>query len=176
MALLPIAKVGNPVLRKMAEPVDPDKIGSRSFQQFIDDMFETMVQNDGIGLAAPQVARSEQVVVMECRGDEGFPETVLINPKIVYYSPQQAEMWEGCLSVDNLRGKVTRPSMIRVQFLDRSGVSQDLETSGLYAVCIQHEMDHLIGKLFLDRMTDMSTLTQLQEFDTYWQKEPATVI
>ena len=176
MALLPIAKVGNPVLRKMAEPVDPDKIESRSFQQFIDDMFETMVQNDGIGLAAPQVARSEQVVVMECRGDEGFPETVLINPKIVYYSPQQAEMWEGCLSVDNLRGKVTRPSMIRVQFLDRSGMSQDLETSGLYAVCIQHEMDHLIGKLFLDRMTDMSTLTQLQEFDTYWQKEPATVI
>lgn len=176
MALLTIAKVGNPVLRKIAEPVDPDKVGSRNFQQFIDDMFETMMQNDGIGLAAPQVARSEQVVVMECRGDEGFPETVLINPKIVYYSPQQAEMWEGCLSVDNLRGKVTRPSMIRVQFLDRFGVPQDLETSGLYAVCIQHELDHLIGKLFLDRMTDMSTLTQLQEFDTYWQKEPATVI
>ena len=176
MALLPIAKVGNPVLRQMAEQVDPDSIGSRKFQQFIDDMFETMVHNDGIGLAAPQVARSEQVVVMECRGDEAFPETVLINPKIVYYSPQQAEMWEGCLSVDNLRGKVTRPSMIRVQFLDRHGVSQDLETSGLYAICIQHEMDHLIGKLFLDRMTDMSTLTQLKEFDAYWQKEPATVI
>lgn len=176
MALLPIAKVGNPVLRQIAEPVDPETIGSRKFQQFIDDMFETMVQNEGIGLAAPQVARSEQVVVMECRGDDEFPETVLINPKIVYYSPQQEEMWEGCLSIDNLRGKVTRPSMIRVQFLDRQGVSQDLETSGLYAICIQHEMDHLIGKLFLDRMTDMSTLTQLKEFDAYWQKEPATVI
>ena len=176
MALLPIAKVGNPVLRQIAESVDPETIGSRKFQQFIDDMFETMVHNEGIGLAAPQVARSEQVVVMECRGDDEFPETVLINPKIVYYSPQQEEMWEGCLSVDNLRGKVTRPSMIRVQFLDRQGVSQDLETSGLYAICIQHEMDHLIGKLFLDRMTDMSTLTQLKEFDAYWQKEPATVI
>ena len=176
MALLSIVKVGNPVLRQIAEPVDPDAIGSRKFQQFIDDMFETMVHNDGIGLAAPQVARSEQVVVMECRGDDEIPETVLINPKIVYYSPQQAEMWEGCLSVDNLRGKVTRPSMIRVQFLDRQGVAQDLETSGLYAICIQHEMDHLIGKLFVDRMTDMSTLTQLKEFDTYWQKEPATVI
>lgn len=176
MALLPIAKVGNPILRKMAELVDPDGIGSPSFQQFIDDMIETMDHNEGIGLAAPQVSRSEQVVVMECRGEESFPETVLINPKIVYYSPQQSEMWEGCLSVDNLRGKVTRPSMIRVQFLDRQGVAQELEASGLYAVCIQHEMDHLIGKLFLDRMTDMTTLTQLNEFDTYWRKEPATVI
>ena len=176
MALLPIAKVGNPVLRKIADPVDRDRIGSRSFQQFIDEMFETMVHNEGIGLAAPQVSRSEQLVVMEYKGEGGFPETVLINPKIVYYSPQVAEMWEGCLSVDNLRGQVTRPSTIRVQFLDRHGVPQDLEASGLYGVCIQHEMDHLIGKLFLDRMADMSTLTQLEEFDAYWKQETATVI
>lgn len=176
MALLPIAKVGNPILRKIAEPVDIDRIGSRAFQEFIDDMFETMVHNEGIGLAAPQVSQSEQVVVMECGGDGGFPRTVLINPKIVFYGPQQTEMWEGCLSIDNLRGQVTRPSMIRVQAHDEHGVLQDWEASGLYAVCIQHEMDHLIGKLFIDRMADMSTLTQLQEFDTYWQKEPATVI
>ena len=176
MALLPIAKVGNPVLRKMADPVDSERIKDRSFQRLIDDMFETMVHNEGIGLAAPQVSVSDQLVVMECKGEGGFPETVLINPQIVYYSPQLAEMWEGCLSVDNLRGKVTRPTTIRVQFLDRHGVPQDLEASGLYAVCIQHEMDHLIGKLFLDRMTDMSTLTQLEEFDTYWKQEPATVI
>ena len=176
MAVLPIAKVGNPILRKIADSVDPDRIGSRNFQQFLDDMFETMVQNEGIGLAAPQVSRSEQVVVMECEGEGGFPETVLINPKIVYYSPQVGEMWEGCLSVDNLRGKVIRPSTIRVQFLDRHGSSQDVEASGLFGVCIQHEMDHLIGKLFVDRMTDMSTLTQLAEFDAYWKEEPATVI
>ena len=176
MGLLPIAKVGNPVLRKIADPVDPDQIGSRGFQQFIDDLFETMVQNEGIGLAAPQVSRSEQVVVMECEGEGGFPVTVLINPNILYYGPQQAEMWEGCLSVDNLRGKVIRPSTIRVQFLDRLGVAHDLEANGLYAVCIQHEMDHLIGKLFIDRMTDMSTLTQLEEFDAYWKEEPAPVI
>lgn len=176
MSVLPIAKVGNPILRKMADPVDADRIGGRSFQQFIDDMFETMVQNEGIGLAAPQVSRSEQIVVMECEGEGGFPETVLINPKIVYYSPQVGEMWEGCLSVDNLRGKVIRPSTIRVQFLDRHGVFQDLEASGLYGVCIQHEMDHLIGKLFVDRMTDMSTLTQLAEFDAYWKEEPVSVI
>ncbi|MCA9470438.1 MAG: peptide deformylase [Nitrospirales bacterium] len=176
MALLPIAKVGNPILRKIAEPVDPDRITTRAFQEFIDDMFETMVQNEGIGLAAPQVSRSEQVVVMECRGENGFPRTVLINPRILFYGPTQTEMWEGCLSIDNLRGQVTRPSMIRVQALDQHGTPQDWEAHGLYAVCIQHEMDHLIGKLFIDRMTDMSTLTQLQEFDTYWQEEPATVI
>ena len=176
MALLPIAKVGNPILRKNADPVDIDRIGSRAFQDFINDMFETMVHNDGIGLAAPQVSQSDQLVVMECGGEGGFPRTVLINPKIMFYGPQQTKMWEGCLSIDNLRGQVTRPSMIRVQAYDEHGVLQDWEASGLYAVCIQHEMDHLIGKLFIDRMADMSTLTQLQEFDTYWQKEPATVI
>lgn len=177
MAVLPIAKIGNPVLRKLAEPVDPDTIGRRAFQTFIDDMFETMVENEGIGLAAPQVSESKQVVVMECAGSGGFPRTVLINPTIVYYSPQLVEMWEGCLSIDGLRGKVTRPSMIRVQGLDREGNPLDFEAEGLYAVCIQHEMDHLIGKLFIDRMTDLRTLTQLQEFETYWQhKEPATVI
>ncbi len=171
MAVLPIAKVGNPILRNISTPVDVETIGSRTFQTFLDDMFETMVENDGIGLAAPQVARSTQVVVMDCSGDNGFPKTILINPKILFYGPQQTEMWEGCLSIDNLRGQVTRPSMIRVQALDQHGVLQEWDASGLYAVCIQHEMDHLLGKLFIDRMTDMSTLTQLQEFDTYWKDE-----
>jgi peptide deformylase len=176
MAVLPVAKVGNPVLRQVANPVEPSTIGSRRFQEFLDDMFETMVHYEGIGLAAPQVACSEQVVVMECDGDDGIPRTVLINPKIVFYGPTQSEMWEGCLSIDNMRGKVIRPSMVRVQAYDRQGVLQDIEANGLYAVCIQHEMDHLLGKLFIDRMTDMSTLTQLEEFDAYWREETATVI
>lgn len=176
MALLKIAKLGNPVLRKIAAPVDPADIRSSSFQQFIDDMFETMYEAEGIGLAAPQVSRSQQLVVMECPGEGGFPKTVLINPAILYYGPNQIENWEGCLSIDGLRGKVTRPSMVRVKGLDRYGAPVDFEASGLYAVCIQHELDHLIGKLFLDRMTDLSTLTQLEEFDHYWRKETAAVI
>ena len=113
---------------------------------------------------------------MGCEGEDGFPQTVLINPKIVFYGPQQVENWEGCLSVDGLRGKVTRPSVVRVQALDRLGKSMDFEATGLYAVCIQHEMDHLIGKVFLDRMTDMSTLTQLHEFGRYWQHDPTPAI
>ena len=176
MALLPIAKLGNPVLRKIAAPIDLRDIPTREFQQLIDDMFETMMEEPGIGLAAPQIARSIQLVVMGCEGEGGFPKTVLINPKIVYYGPQQVENWEGCLSVDGLRGKVTRPAVVRVQALDRYAKVVDIEAEGLYAVCIQHEMDHLIGKVFLDRMTDMSTLSQLDEFDKYWRKEPAPVI
>jgi peptide deformylase len=176
MAVLPVAKVGNPVLRQVARPVHPSEIKSQAVQQFIDDLFETMRAEEGIGLAAPQVSRSEQILVMACPGEGGFPETVLINPAIVYYGPQLADMWEGCLSVDGLRGKVTRPSMIRVRALDRQGAAMEFDATGLFAVCIQHEMDHLIGKLFLDRMTDLSTLTQLDEFERYWQKEPTTVI
>lgn len=174
--ILTIAKLGNPILRKLSAPLDQREIKSSDVQQLIDDMFETMYEEPGIGLAAPQVSRSIQLVVMGCKGEGGFPETVLINPSIVYYGPEQVENWEGCLSVDGLRGKVTRPSLIRVKGLDRKGKPLDFEATGLYAVCIQHEVDHLIGKVFLDRMTDMSTLTQLEEFSQYWQKEPTNVI
>ena len=176
MAILPIAKLGNPILRQIATKVDPRDIRTKELQRFIDDLFETMLDEPGIGLAAPQVSRSIQLAVMGCEGDDGFPQTVLINPKIVFYGPQQVENWEGCLSVDGLRGKVTRPSVVRVQALDRDGKSMDFEATGLYAVCIQHEMDHLIGKVFLDRMTDMSTLTQLPEFTKFWQHDPIPVI
>jgi peptide deformylase len=176
MALLSIAKLGNPVLRKPAELVPAAEINTPAMQELINDMLETMHDAEGIGLAAPQVARSLQIVVMEYKEEGGFPQTVLINPTIVYYGPQQVENWEGCLSVDGLRGKVTRPSMVRVQALDRTGASVDCEATGLFAVCIQHELDHLNGKVFLDRMADLSTLTQLDEFDQYWRKEHATVI
>lgn len=176
MALLTIAKLGNPVLRKIAAPVEIGELKSAAYQRLIDDMFETMYEANGIGLAAPQVAKSIQLVVMECHGEHGFPATVLINPKILFYGPTQVENWEGCLSVDGLRGKVTRPSMVRVQYLDRAGAKVETDATGLFAVCIQHEIDHLNGKVFLDRMTDMSTLTQLDEFEKYWLKEPAAVI
>ena len=176
MAILAISKLGNPVLRQQAQSVSPSEIKKAAFQQLIDDMFETMYDEPGIGLAAPQVGRSQQLVVMACPGAGGFPQTGLINPTIRFYGPEQVEGWEGCLSVDGLRGKVTRPSIVRVTGLDRTGKPFDFEASGLYAVCIQHELDHLIGKLFIDRMTDFSTLTQMDEFQKYWQKEPASVI
>ena len=176
MAVLKIAKMGNPVLRQVAEPVEVEKIAKRPFQQFLDDLLETMTANEGIGLAAPQVSRSEQIVVMECKGENTFPQTIMINPAILGYSPATIEGWEGCLSVDGLRGKVMRAIGVRVKYLDRDGKTVELDASGLFAVCIQHELDHLQGKLFLDRMTDFSTLTQLDEFDKYWRTEHAEVI
>ena len=176
MALLAISKLGNPILRQKALPVSPSEIKKAAFQQLIDDMLETMYDEPGIGLAAPQVGRSQQLVVMDCPGEGGFPKTVLINPTILFYGPEQAEGWEGCLSVDGLRGRVTRPSAVRVTEMDRDGKTLDFEATGLYAVCIQHELDHLIGKLFVDRMSDFSTLTQMEEFQKYWQKEAASVI
>jgi peptide deformylase len=176
MAVLKIAKLGAPVLRQVAQPVAMDKLGRRAVQQLIDDMLETMVAADGIGLAAPQVFQSEQVLVMECKGEQGFPQTIMINPEIVGYSPVSAEGWEGCLSVDGLRGKVKRAVGVRVKFYDRDGNLMELDATGLYAVCIQHEVDHLRGKVFLDRMTDFSTLTQLEEFSKYWRTEPVEVI
>jgi peptide deformylase len=176
MAILKIAKLGNPVLRQIATPVDRYDIRTSKFQRLIDDLFETMLDEPGIGLAAPQVSQSIELVVMGCEGEDGFPQTVLINPKILFYGPDQVENWEGCLSLDGLRGKVIRPSVVRVQALDRDAKPMDFEATGLYAVCIQHEMDHLIGKVFLDRMTDLSTLTQLPEFNQYWRHDPAPAI
>src|SRR5947208_15594032 len=103
MAVLKIAKLGAPVLRQIAEPVPLEQVGKRVFQEFIDDMLESMVQAEGIGLAAPQVFRSEQVVVMECQDDNGFPRTIMINPDILGYSPLTAEDRDECLSVHWLR-------------------------------------------------------------------------
>src|SRR5437867_2133997 len=97
MGVLKIAKLGAPVLRQMAEAVPVEKIGKRIFQEFIDDMLESMVQAEGIGLAAPQVFRSEQVVVMECQGEHGIPRTILISPEILGDPPETAAGWEGCL-------------------------------------------------------------------------------
>src|SRR5438128_293106 len=176
MAVLKIAKRCATVMRQISEPVPLEKIGKRVFQEFIDDMLESMVQAEGIGLAAPQVFRSEQVVVMECQGERGFPRTIMINPEILGYSPVTAESWEGCLSVDGLRGKGPRPVGVRVKYSDREGKTFEADASGLYAVCIQHEIDHLQGKVFLDRMTDFTTLTQLEEFQKYWRTEHAEVI
>ena len=112
MALLKVIKLGNPVLRQQALPIDLSEIKTSVFQQLVDDMFETMYDEPGIGLAAPQVGRSQQLVVMDCPGESGFPATALINPHIAFYGPEQAESWEGCLSVDGLRGSypsITRP-------------------------------------------------------------------
>ncbi|MEB3298594.1 MAG: peptide deformylase [Candidatus Sericytochromatia bacterium] len=181
MALLEIAKLGNPILRQLAEPVTLEDLADPATQRLIDDMIETMRHAGGIGLAAPQVFVSKQIQVIEMAANPRYPDaptwplTVLINPEITFLTDERLEVWEGCLSVDGLRGKVRRIRHVAVNYLDREGRPQTLELEDFPAVVVQHETDHLIGKVFLDRMEDMSTLSQIAEWERYWLGDPALV-
>ena len=174
MSILKVARLGNPVLRRVAEEIAPDQIGSPELQQLIDHMIETMMEYDGVGMAAAQVHVPQQVAVLEVADNPRYPQkpkvplSVLVNPKITPVSEEIEEDWEGCLSIVELRGKVPRYKSIRVKALDRNGKRLDFTAIGFHARVIQHEWDHLNGRVFLDRMADLSTLTYLQEFARYW--------
>ena len=176
MAILKVARLGNPVLRKIAAPLSPREIRSPNFQKFIDDMIETMKEYDGVGLAADQVHESKQVAVLEVAENPRYPNkpnvplTVLINPKIHPLTDEMEEDWEGCLSIPDIRGRVPRHKSIRVQAWDRDVKQLEFIAVDFHARVIQHEWDHLNGKVYLDRMRDFSTLTFLTEFARYWIK------
>lgn len=174
MSILKVTRLGHPVLRAVTRNLTAKEIRTPAMQKFIDDMVETMKEYDGVGLAADQVHESKQVCVLEVADNPRYPNkskvplTVLINPKITPLSDETEEDWEGCLSIPDLRGRVPRYTSIRVQALDRNGKSLDFEAQGFHARVIQHEYDHLNGKVYLDRMKDFTTLTFLQEFGRYW--------
>jgi len=153
--------------------VPPDQIGSPQVQKFIDDMIGTMKEYDGVGLAAVQVHERKQIAVLEVEENPRYPEkprvplSVLINPSITPLSDDKEEDWEGCLSIPDLRGKVPRYKSIRVQAWDRDGKELSFVASDFHARVIQHEWDHLNGKVFLDRMQGLSTLTYVQELAHY---------
>ena len=174
MSILKVTRLGHPILRKITENVPPRELQSAEMQKFIDDMIETMKEYDGVGLAADQVHESTQVAVLEVADNPRYPQkpkvplTVLVNPKITPLSDETEEDWEGCLSIPDLRGRVPRYKSIRVQALDRNGAELDFIADDFHARVIQHEFDHLNGKVYLDRMRDLSTLTFLQEFTRYW--------
>lgn len=174
MAILKIAQMGNPVLRRPAAPVPVKSITSPILQRFIDDMIETMREYSGVGLAAPQVHESLQIVVMEAEENPRYPQapmiplTVLINPEFEPLTNETEEDWEGCLSIPDIRGKVPRYREVRVRAYDREGKKLDLSIKDFFARVVQHEYDHLQGILFLDRMKNLDTLTYLAEYHRYW--------
>lgn len=172
MAILKIAQLGHPVLRQPAAPVPKELIGTAGLEQFIEDMIETVREYDGVGLAATQVHEPVQLIVIECRGDrpgrEPIPLTVLINPRLQETSEEVASDWEGCLSVGDLRGLVSRSLRVVVEALDREGQPVTLKAEGLLARVLQHEIDHLHGVVFLDRMEDLRALAFGREFARYW--------
>ena len=153
MALLPILEFPDPRLRTKAADVDPAELATPAFQALLDDMFETMYDAPGIGLAASQVDVHKRFMVIDVSEDRSRP-MVFVNPEIVASEGGQVYQ-EGCLSVPGIYADVTRADTITVRYLDRQGQPQELATDGLLAVCIQHEMDHLVGKLFVDYLSPL---------------------
>lgn len=153
MALLTILEFPDSRLRTKAELVDPAEVASVAFQRLLDDMFDTMYAAPGIGLAASQVDVHKRFMVIDVSEEKNAPQ-VFVNPQIVQREGEQVHQ-EGCLSVPGIYADVTRSDSITVRYLDRQGQSQELTTDGLLAVCVQHEMDHLDGKLFVDYLSPL---------------------
>lgn len=153
MAVRPIVHADNPVLRKRSKKV---KRFGRALQNLVDDMVETMHATHGLGLAAPQIGVSQQVIVVQLPGDEEDPQSgklyVLCNPEIVRTAGEEEESEEGCLSVPGFAGDVRRATVVTVKGLDRHGKKIRIKAEGLLARAFQHEIDHLNGTLFIDRV------------------------
>jgi peptide deformylase len=153
MALLPILEFPDPRLRTKAALIDAAEVTTPAFQELLDNMFETMYDAPGIGLAASQVDVHKRFMVIDVTEEHDRP-LVFVNPEITARSGEQVYQ-EGCLSVPGIFADVTRADTITVKFLDRQGQPQELTTDGLLAVCVQHEMDQLDGKLFIDYLSPL---------------------
>jgi peptide deformylase len=151
MAQLSILRYPDPRLHKVAEPVD--QVDAR-IRQLVDDMLETMYEAEGVGLAATQVDVHERVLVIDTSDARNEPR-VLINPELVEKSEEMVFADEGCLSVPLIYDRVPRHAKVRVRALDRAGKSQEFEAEGLLSICVQHEMDHLLGKVFVEYLSPL---------------------
>jgi peptide deformylase len=173
MSILKVARMGHPVLRRRARPLDKSDFRNGALQKFFDDMIETMYEYHGVGLAAPQVHESLRVFVAMLDEEPGEKSevTVVINPEIIPNGTAKEEGWEGCLSIPDIRGMVPRHTDVTVRAVDRNGRNMEMRLQGFAARVAQHETDHLDGVLFIDRMRSMESLTFLDEFSRYWSKE-----
>ncbi len=180
---LKIVQTGDPVLRKLARELAPEEIASPSIQQLIDLMRSTMRDAPGVGLAAPQVGVSLRIVVIEDRAEYSagvsterlaarerapVPFHVLINPKIVASDGEEIEFFEGCLSVEGCSALVPRARSVMVECLDETSETKRIAATGWYARILQHEIDHLNGILYLDRM-DTRSFSTLANFNRHWK-------
>jgi peptide deformylase len=173
-----ILEIGHPVLRERAREITPEELRSDDVQALIDDMIDTMRAANGAGLAANQVGETLRIAVVEVtEGNPRYPYkppiplTVIVNPQIEPLDGETAQINEGCLSVPNLRGEVPRHLRISVRYFDREGVEHEELKSGLTAGTFQHEVDHLDGTLFVDRVTDPRTLSTWAEFERFRRED-----
>jgi peptide deformylase len=170
--ILKVARIGHPVVRLAARDLTPEEMRSPALQRLVDDMVETMHEYDGVGLAAPQVHLGLRLAVIEVPGSderarEAVPLTVLVNPRLTPLGDETVDGWEGCLSVPELRGVVPRLRRLKLEARDRHGKAFTVEAEGFFARVIQHECDHLDGRVYLDRMRDMRSLSFLPEFERF---------
>lgn len=162
---LDIALLGNPAIRQTCEAVDD--VQALSIQSLIDDMFHTMEQAGGVGIAAPQVHADKRIIILGSRPNARYPyapnmePTAMINPELLWASEEKEKGWEGCLTVPGIRGLVPRSTHIKVRYLTRDGESIETEYEGFIARVFQHEVDHLDGHVFIDRVE--STLDLMAE-------------
>lgn len=171
-----ICRMGNPVLRVSAEKVVLSELNTPEFKALLEDMLDSMKASGGIGIAAPQIGISKQVALIELQGINRYSETfnlpltTFINPEIEILDQTLQGYWEGCLSVPGMRGFVERPRHVKVSFLNELGEKQVLEAEGFLATVIQHELDHLFGTLYIDRIKDPKLFMYQEEFDKYIQQ------
>jgi peptide deformylase len=177
MALRKIATIGHPVLREEARELTREELASAATQGLVDDMIDTMRDASGAGIAANQVYEPVRICVIEVDKNPRYPYkpdwplTVLVNPRVEARTDETFWNYEGCLSVPNLRGQVARFTVVRVRAWDRTGHDVDFEVKGLTAGTFQHELDHLDGKLFVDRVADTRTLCTWAEYDRFHRDE-----
>ena len=177
MSLLKVARMGHPVLRTPAQPIERAELKKASVQKLIDDMIDTMHEYHGVGLAAPQIHEGFRIFIAAIATQDDEPLTpndepmVFINPIVTPVGSDVVEDWEGCLSIPDLRGRVPRHREIRVTAMDRHGGQIDVTSHDFPARVIQHETDHLDGVLFLDRMRTFASLAFLEEYARYWSKD-----
>ncbi len=173
MTVRDIVTVGHPVLRERAREVTHDELAAADVQRLIDDLIDTMRHANGAGIAANQIGVPLRITTIEVNDNPRYPYkpriplTVVVNPVIQFLDDQVVDINEGCLSVPNLRGTVSRHVNVRVQYLDRDGSAHDEIKRGLTAGTFQHECDHLDGMLFLDRVTDPTTFTTWEQFERF---------
>jgi peptide deformylase len=172
-----IIEIGNPALREVAKKIPIESVKSEATQQLVDDLIETMRHANGAGLAATQIAVPLRVCVIEVNKNPRYPYkpdiplTVLINPVITFLSEERLSVYEGCLSVPNVRGEVERCPEIRVRALNAEGVEIDMIVKGITAGTFQHELDHLDGVVFIDKVKDSKTLCTLKEFAKFHEDQ-----
>jgi peptide deformylase len=153
MAIRPILTAPNPILKQVSKPVDEV---TDELRALMDDMLETMYDAPGIGLAAIQVGEPLQILVLDVAHDEDEPKPqYFVNPEIIWASEELSTYEEGCLSVPEFAAEIDRPAEIRLRYLDYDGKEQEMQADGLLATCIQHEMDHLKGILFIDHLSNV---------------------